>query len=420
MLESIRPRYDVVVVGARCAGAATALLLARQGLRVLAVDRSSHGSDTLSTHGLMRGGVVQLHRWGVLERIVAAGTPPIRSADFHYGDRVVSVPIKARNGIDALYAPRRTLLDGTLADAAAEAGAEVRHRVDVVDLLRSGGRVDGVRLVTREGKLLDVRADLVVGADGRGSRVAGWVGARPLRSGRHATAIVFGYWSGLDTDGYAWHYRDRIAAGAIPTDEGQVCVFVAVPPDRFLAWSRRDLTTAFEGALASAAPSLAAAAARSHRVGALRSFAGAPGFLRRSHGEGWALVGDAGYFKDAITAHGMTDALRDAELLSRAIARGELARYQETRDALSVDMLEAGDAIASFDWDLETLERLHESMNVAMRREVKLLEGLGGASRSVDGGGPHGRDRHAELAIRAPDRLGVGGLEHAEHARPVQ
>src|SRR5262245_2134327 len=118
-------KYDVVLVGARAAGAATALLLARRGLRVLVVDRGRYGSATLSTHALMRGGVLQLHRWGVLDRIKARGTPPVRFTSFHYGDDVLTVPIKARGGVDALYAPRRTVLDQVLVDAATDAGADL-------------------------------------------------------------------------------------------------------------------------------------------------------------------------------------------------------------------------------------------------------------------------------------------------------
>ena len=129
-------RYDVLVVGARCAGAATAMLMARSGLRVLVIDRGRYASDTTSTHALMRGGVMQLHRWGLLPRIVAAGTPAVRSTEFHYGEDVVQVEIRPQHGVEALVAPRRTLLDSTLVDAARAAGAEVRHGCTLVALLR--------------------------------------------------------------------------------------------------------------------------------------------------------------------------------------------------------------------------------------------------------------------------------------------
>ena len=128
------PDWDAVVVGARVAGAATALLLARAGLRVLVVDRARRGSDTLSTHALMRGGVLQLRRWGVLERVVAAGAPPVRRVTFHYGSQATPVALKPHAGVSALYAPRRTVLDAALADAAEAAGARLRFGLVVTDL----------------------------------------------------------------------------------------------------------------------------------------------------------------------------------------------------------------------------------------------------------------------------------------------
>lgn len=137
--------YDVVVVGARPAGAATAMVLARAGLRVLVVDRSRYGADTLSTHALLRGGVLQLARWGLLNEVIAAGTPPVQRSVFHYGEERIEVPIRPAAGVDALYAPRRTVLDPILVDAARDAGAEVRFGLTVTGLCRDGtGRVTGV------------------------------------------------------------------------------------------------------------------------------------------------------------------------------------------------------------------------------------------------------------------------------------
>ena len=133
-LDRVEAGYDVVVVGARAAGAATAMLLARRGLRVLAVDRGAYGTDTLSTHALMRAGVFQLAAWGLLERIEAADTPRVRRTVFHYEDEVIDIPIKPRDGVPGLFAPRRTVLDRVLVDAAVEAGADVRHRVRLADL----------------------------------------------------------------------------------------------------------------------------------------------------------------------------------------------------------------------------------------------------------------------------------------------
>src|SRR5690349_11037846 len=190
-------RHDVVIVGARCAGAATAMLLARRGLKVLAIDRGIYGADTLSTHAMMRGGVLQLSRWGLLPRVIAAGTPAVRRTSFHYGAEEITIALKPGDGVDALYAPRRTVLDALLVDAACEAGAEVRYGETVIGLLREGERVAGIATLDAEGRPRAIHADLVIGADGIGSAVAREAEAAVLRQARHATATVFGYWAGL-------------------------------------------------------------------------------------------------------------------------------------------------------------------------------------------------------------------------------
>ena len=120
------PHYDAIIVGGRCAGAATAMLLARGGMRVLVLEAARPGTDTLSTHALMRGGVLQLHRWDLLDAVVSAGTPAILSTEFAYGDEIETVDIRPGGGVSALRAPRRTVLDALLLDAARAAGAEVR------------------------------------------------------------------------------------------------------------------------------------------------------------------------------------------------------------------------------------------------------------------------------------------------------
>ena len=177
--------YDVVVVGGRVAGASTAMLLARAGARVALLDRSSYGSDTVSTHGLMRGGVLQLSRWGLLDEVAAAGTPPIRQTLFEYADGGSDrVTIRASAGVDALYAPRRLVLDRILVDAAADAGADVAHETTVTALLRDDdGRVRGVRAQDRRGRTSELRGAITVGADGIRSTVAA-PGGRSLPAAR--------------------------------------------------------------------------------------------------------------------------------------------------------------------------------------------------------------------------------------------
>ena len=375
-----RNRYDVVIAGARCAGASTAMLLARQGLQVLVVDPTSRGSDTLSTHALMRGGVLQLHRWGVLDAVRAAETPTIRTTTFHYGDEAVEVSIKERDGVDGLYAPRRTVLDAMLCDAALAAGAEVVHGHSVVDLLGAPeGHIRGAKIAGANKNVIDVAADLVIGADGVRSRVARILQAEPHYTVAHTTASIYGYWKDLEWEGFHWLYNIGAAVGSIPTNDGDTCVFASLPPTRFEEERKDGLDAVYHSLLSEISPELARSVDASKLSGKLRAFAGTTGFLRRSAGPGWALVGDAGYFKDPITAHGITDALRDAERLARAVAEGDdgaLAGYQETRDDLVKGLLDVTDHIASFKWDLDEAKEDHLVLSRAMNAEVDLLRTL--------------------------------------------
>lgn len=372
-----RDDYDVVVIGARCAGAATAMLLARAGLRVLAVDRSPEGSDTLSTHALMRGAVLQLSRWGLLPALEDAGTPAIRRTTFHYGEESIAVPIKARDGVEALRAPRRTVLDPLLVEAARRAGAEVVHGLTAVELSRNAaGRVNGVTFADRERRVVRVNAGLVVGADGIRSAVARMAGAAVEHSGRQGAPTVYRYVPGLELDGYHWHYAEGVAGGGIPTNGGLTAVFVAMSRARYERERPSGLAAMYGRALAEAAPALAAGMPSGRGAGPLRAFDGQPGFARRAHGPGWALVGDAGLFRDPITSHGITDALRDAEWLANAIVRGDdaaLADYQAARDDVGLELMRVSDEIAAFDWSLERVRALHLELSRLMNREVDAM-----------------------------------------------
>jgi menaquinone-9 beta-reductase len=367
--------YDALVVGARCAGAATAMLLARRGWRVLVIDRGGYGADTISTHALMRGGVLQLHRWGVLPRLQAADTPPVREATFCYGDEAISVAVVPSHGVNALYAPRRTLLDSALVCAAREAGVTVWYGHTLVGLThRSDGRVCGGIVLDPDGNTMQIEADLVVGADGAGSIVARLTGAKTLREARHTTAILYGYFPGLEPSGYRWWYRQGIGIGAIPTNGSRHCVFAAISPERLRDGLRRvDRRTMLNAVLHQAGADLAEQVTACDTDEPFCVFSGRKGFIRQACGPGWALVGDAGYFKDPITAHGITDALRDAELLANAASIGAMNQYHEVRTALSLGLFEATDAIAGLDWDVDQLKALHESLNLAMKREVQHL-----------------------------------------------
>lgn len=378
-------QYDVVVVGGRIAGASTAMLLARAGLRVVVVDRARPGADTVSTHALMRAGVTQLHRWGILPAVQAAGTPPVRRTLFHYPDQTVEVTIRPGPGVDALYAPRRTVLDPLLLDAAAEAGAHLLDRTAVVGLLHEGDRVAGVRVRGVDGAERVLCGRITIGADGMRSDVAAAVGAAVQRSAAHAGAVLYNYRSGLPTDGYEWAYGDGAAAGMIPTNDGLTCVFAGTTPGRFRAARRQGADAALRSLFERAAPHHVTRFDRSAPAGAVRGWSGAGGFIRQSWGAGWALVGDAGYFKDPITAHGMTDALRDAELLAGAVIDAlsaavreadVLAGYQLQRDVLSAHLFDVTDRIASYSWTQAEIPGLLREVNSAMVDEVEFLQQL--------------------------------------------
>jgi len=357
---------------------------------VLLVDRSRYGTDTLSTHALMRGGVLQLSRWGLLGKIIAADTPPVYRTTFRYRDAAVPVTVKPSLGVDALYAPRRTVLDPILVDAAAAAGGDVRFGIGVTDVLRDpDGRVSGIIGRTRLGHGFRARANIVVGADGIHSTIADRVGAVTERAGTSIAASTYGYWTGLDTDGYEWNFRPGAASGVIPTNNGQACVYASAPPQRI---GRGGLTT-LTGLIAESSPELAARLTTAAAPRALRTFTGQPGHLRRSSGPGWALVGDAGYFKDPITAHGLTDALRDAELLARAITavlvngadeRDALAGYQTTRDALSTALFDLTDRIAGHRWTDAEIPDLLLKLSAAMSDEIETLAALAPIGRGTE------------------------------------
>jgi flavin-dependent dehydrogenase len=376
--------YDAIVVGARCAGSATAMLLARQGLRVLVLDRARYGSDTVSTHALMRGGVLQLQRWGLVDRVAAAGTPPVTRVLFHYPEETVPIALKPAAGVNSLYAPRRTVLDRILADAAMEAGADVRFRTTVTEILRHpSGRVTGVAARDSHGRTLVASAPLTIGADGVRSSVARSVGAASVRTATRGGAVLYGYWDDLPAEGYEWFYAPGTSAGMIPTNSGQTAVFVGTTAQRMRAARATGTGNAFNSLLQAVSRDAWQRVSGARPPVRLRGFAGMSGYLRQAGGSGWALVGDAGAFEDPLSTHGITDAFRDAELLASAVRdiregsaeeTAALAGYQAARDRITDRLFSVVESIASYRWTTATLRRLLLDASSAMTEQVEALQ----------------------------------------------
>jgi len=377
--------YDVIVVGGRVAGASTAMLLARQGHRVLMIDRATMPSDVVSTHAILRSGILQLTRWGILESVIGAGTPPVSDIILGFGAERIPFQVRAEFGVDTLYAPRRHILDAVLVEAAVQSGVEFVDGTRMVGLVRDEtGAVTGV--VTKRGRTeVVITCRMVIGADGVWSRTADLVAAPAYESHPPTNAVTYAYYSEVDLAGFWFQFTPGVNAGIIPTNDGLCCVFAGRRNDRFAEF-RTDSDAEFARLLTQAAPDLAECVLSGSREGQFRGTKGLPGFLRRPWGPGWALVGDAGYTKDPISAHGISDALRDAELCARgvdmalrypAMAVEAMRRYQLSRDQLSISMFRESQALAGYDWDADEASARMRVISEAVRTECAALESLG-------------------------------------------
>jgi 2-polyprenyl-6-methoxyphenol hydroxylase-like FAD-dependent oxidoreductase len=350
------PQSDVVVVGARCAGAATALQLARQGHDVTLVDRVAFPSDTLSTHVIARGGVVLLDQWGLLDAVDASGAPPLRTVEFHVEGEIIQRPIKDKAGVDHLTAPRRHVLDHLLVRAAVDAGATLRTGISVTGVVREGGRVTGVLGRDADGAPVRHDARFVVGADGLRTSVARAVGAPIVESRPASGATHYTYFRGPEWGAIEMHIAPGVMAGVFPTHSGEANVWACTPAATTsrIAGQQED---EFLQVLATANPALAERMAGAERMAPIRGAIGLPNHVRVPWGPGWALVGDAGMHRDPVTGHGITDAFRDAELLARAldgILGGELSEaaagraYRDLRHDLGYELFDATARMAQF------------------------------------------------------------------------
>jgi flavin-dependent dehydrogenase len=330
--------HDVIIVGARVAGSATALLLARRGLKVLVLDRATFPSDTLSTHQVQVPGVARLARWGVLDAVLKAGTPATRRVRFDQGQAVLTGRFPDYDGVDFMCSPRRTLLDQVLVDAARAAGAEVRENFTVDELRRDRGTVTGVRGREKGAPTVTEHAALVIGADGKHSLVAEAVRARAYRTKPPQSMAFYTYWEGVPASDGEIYGRPGCALGAWPTNDGLLMTYLAWPIARFGEF-RRDVEGNFLRTLDTVGLGDRIHAGR--RAERFRGSPDLPSYFRQPYGPGWALVGDAGLLLDPITGQGISHAFRDAELLADAVADGlggirplgsALGQYHRTRD----------------------------------------------------------------------------------------
>jgi 2-polyprenyl-6-methoxyphenol hydroxylase-like FAD-dependent oxidoreductase len=339
--------YDVIVVGARLTGAATALLLARAGHRVLLLDRADLSRDrtrNAATNLIHPPGVRLLRDWGVLDQVLAGGCPAIERYGLWTGPVGFAAEIPPSGHVRHAYSPSRSRLDAVLLDAAGRAGAEVRDRVSVTGLRYddSTDRVNGVIGRLPSGLSFRETGTVVVGADGSNSRVAAAAGAAEHDRRGVLSKSLWAYWEGLPHDGVARTFRlHRRHCFTWPTHDGLSIVGVAWPTGSFAVRRGTDADTAVREAFDDAAPGYAPLLRTARRAGEWM-LGSVPNFRRDLQGPGWVLAGDAGYTRDPITAAGITEGLRAAEVLTKCLEasfRGDIAlaaalhRYERVRSA---------------------------------------------------------------------------------------
>jgi flavin-dependent dehydrogenase len=378
--------YDVIVVGARCAGSPMAMLLARKGYRVLLLDKATFPSDTMSGHFLHQRGAACLKRWGILERVIATNCPAITSVTLDLGSFSLVGSILPTDGVTALYAPRRVVLDHILVNAAVEAGAELREGFQVQELLMEGERVTGVRGRHVRGEPVTEKATLVIGADGMRSVVARAVQAPIYQRRPVFCCAYYAYWSGISVAGGELYPRDHRIIMVFPTNDGKVLVGIQWPHEEFDT-IRRDIRGHFFETLEADAPHLARRVRQAKQEERFVGTGDLPNFFRTPYGPGWALVGDAGHFKDPVLAHGISDAFRDADLLAEAIDSGltgrrplqeALSDYEQRRNETALPLYELNCQRATLELPppgMQALFRALRSNSVEFSRYIAAVAG---------------------------------------------
>ena len=347
--------YDAIVVGARCAGSPTAMLLARKGYRVLLVDRATFPSDTFRSHAIMYPGVGLLQKWGVLDDVIASNAPPIRRATVDMGDFPLEGVLPVAGSVDAVYAPRRKYLDHILVKAAVASGATLWEGFSVQGLLWDGDRVSGISGKTAAGTTVTATAPIVIGADGQHSFVAKSVQAPTYNERPMLTWAYYSYWAGTDIDHVEFYRHDDVAMLCFPTNDNLAGIAAFGPIEGFHAF-RSDIEGNFYQTAAQF-PAIAAHLSGAERADRWLGSGDLPNFFRKPYGPGWALAGDAGYHRDPVTGTGISEAFRDAELLSEAIDAGfsgrerlstALAGFEAQRNAMAFPSYEATIMAATF------------------------------------------------------------------------
>ena len=327
--------YDAIIVGARCAGAPTALLLARKGYKVLLLDRGTFPSDMpFSNHYVHQTGSARLKRWGLLDALKASNCPPILTNHFDYGAfSLTGSPVPAEGGVTEAFAPRRLKLDPILVDAAVKSGAELREGFSVQEVIFENGRVAGIRGHEKNGPVVAEKALITVGADGMFSVVAKAVEAPEYKTGPALEGSWYAYYSGVRMVGWHLWLRSGNVIFAYNTNDNLSLIGVAFAA-RDLPKVRANVEKHHSSVIAQHAPELWEGMQAGKRES--RYVGGAiPSHVRKPYGPGWALVGDAGYQKDPCTASGITDAFGSAEWLAAAIDAG-LSGRQPLEEALAV------------------------------------------------------------------------------------
>jgi 2-polyprenyl-6-methoxyphenol hydroxylase-like FAD-dependent oxidoreductase len=378
--------FDAIVVGARCAGSPTAMLLARHGYRVLLVDRATFPSDTISTHYIWQQGTACLKRWGLLDRVLATNCPPFRMLGLDLGAFQLIGDTPEVDGATEICVPRRTVLDKILLDAASDAGVEAREGFTVTRLMSADGHVTGIRGHGGDGAEVEEQARVVIGADGRNSPVAAAVGAAEYNVRPALTCGYYAYWSGVSPHIAAIHPQPRRVVITFPTNNGLTVTYVAFPCCEFEE-VRSDPERHLEGALRSVA-NLEEPFRGATRVERVKGTGDLRNFFRTAYGNGWALVGDAGYHKDPIIAQGISDAFRSAEWLVEAVHAGfsgkrplkeALADYQRVRDEELAPMYELSCSLATLEPPSPEMLALYEALRTNSVERNRFFGTLGGA-----------------------------------------